>query len=159
MSRVLVVEDDAGIRSLMTMLLSGAGFDVETASNGREGLERVSAERDRPFAAIVLDLQMPVMDGRTFYRRLRQSNLTTPVLVLSANGAETACRELEADDALAKPFDTDTLLERVGRLIGRASGQGSSSVSTGGQPGGPARLHPGASRNEPASREGQDQRQ
>jgi CheY-like chemotaxis protein len=64
----------------------------------------------------VLDLQMPVMDGRSFYTALRQLPSDVPVLLLSAYGSRAAQRELGADDALDKPFDPVILIERLRRL-------------------------------------------
>src|SRR5262245_48734363 len=86
--RILVVDDDPGIRSLLGMTLAAEEWDVHMAGNGEQALEVVRSTH--PFDLIVLDLQMPVMDGRTFYRRMRELPCDSPVLLLSAYGAASA---------------------------------------------------------------------
>jgi CheY-like chemotaxis protein len=66
---------------------------------------------------VILDLQMPVMDGRTFYRTFKQQGYRAPVVILSAYNAEGARLELGADAALDKPFDPDTLSATVHELL------------------------------------------
>ena len=90
-------------------LVSG-GFDVVLASDGIQALEKLDGQ---DFEVIVLDLQMPRMDGRTFYRELRVRNFHTPVIILSAFGAERARAELAAERAISKPFDPSLLIEAV----------------------------------------------
>lgn len=111
---VLVVDDDAALVRLLRLTLRQGGFDVATAANGSEGLERLSAQKPD---VIVLDLEMPVMDGRAFFRELRSRGVETPVLILSARGARQARRELGANAALEKPFDTEDLVDSVRQLI------------------------------------------
>jgi DNA-binding response OmpR family regulator len=65
----------------------------------------------------VLDMQMPVMDGRTFFRELRSHGDLTPVIVVSAAGARSAQRELHAEAALAKPFNLNDLVNQVSALV------------------------------------------
>ena len=67
---------------------------------------------------VILDLQMPVMDGRTFYREFRQKGFRSPVVILSAYNAEGARQELGAEAALNKPFDPDRIGEVVRSLVG-----------------------------------------
>jgi len=111
---VLVIDDDASMTRLMAMSLRMQGFTVKTASNGAEGLEQIAREKPD---AIVLDIAMPVMDGRTFYRELRARGDATPVLVVSAFGARTASLELKAQGFMPKPFHPDELGEKVQHLI------------------------------------------
>lgn len=92
-----------------------SGFRVMTAAHGVEGLEQVAIEEPH---VIVLDLQMPVMDGRTFFQQLRARGVEAPVVILSAFGAEAAQLELGAQASLNKPFDPDTLVDLV-RMIAR----------------------------------------
>ena len=113
MAEVLVVDDDAEIAVLLQAVLEDEGFHVTLARNGEVALSRV---REMRFNVIVLDLSMPVMDGRTFYRELRALPDPTPVLLLSAHDPVSAQSELGADDALAKPFDMDELTHHVHRL-------------------------------------------
>ena len=111
---VLVIDDDASMARMMAMSLRMEGFRVATAANGLEGLAQI--EREKP-DAIVLDIAMPVMDGRTFYRELRSRGVETPVLVVSAYGARNAAMELQAQGFMPKPFHPDELSEKVRRLI------------------------------------------
>ena len=111
---VLVIDDDASMARMMAMTLRMQGFTVKTASNGVEGLDQI--EREKP-DAIVLDIAMPVMDGRTFYRELRARGDATPVLVVSAYGARSASLELQAQGFMPKPFHPDELGEKVQRII------------------------------------------
>ncbi len=117
MASVLVVEDEPALRRMLSFTLKDGGFDVRTAWNGVEGLEQVSA---RTPDVIVLDLEMPVMDGRTFYRELRKRGLDTPVCILSAYGARQAQRELRAEAAVQKPFSPDALIEKLRQLVDAA---------------------------------------
>jgi DNA-binding response OmpR family regulator len=111
---VLVVEDEPALRRMLTFTLRDAGFDVRTAANGRAGLE--DAEVRTP-DVVVLDLEMPVMDGRTFFRVFRERGYHAPVLILSAYGARRAARELHAEAAVQKPFRADDLIEKLERLV------------------------------------------
>jgi CheY-like chemotaxis protein len=108
---ILVVDDDIGIRSLLGMALASERANVRMAMNGADALEVI--RNSEPFDLIVLDLTMPVMDGRTFYRELRAMPCDTPVLLLSAFGAGAARRELGAEGAMSKPFDPFMLVERL----------------------------------------------
>jgi DNA-binding response OmpR family regulator len=113
-SRVLLVDDDPALLRMLALIFRTEGFDVLTARNGVEALDVIVAQ---PVDAIVLDLQMPVMDGREFYREVRTRGLEIPVVILSAYGAEEARRELGAPAAVTKPFDTDLLVNEVRRLL------------------------------------------
>jgi two-component system, OmpR family, response regulator MprA len=112
-SKVLVLDDDNALLRLLRLTLTSEGFEVITASNGLEGLEKVDQE---PPDVILLDLEMPVMDGRTFFRELRKQGNNTPVLILSAYGARDAQRELHANGSLEKPFEADVLMNELKQL-------------------------------------------
>lgn len=113
---MLVVDDDSGIRSLIGMTLASEGVDVRTAQNGAVALEIVTAGVG--FDLIILDLNMPVMDGRTLYRELREMYDETPVLLLSAHGAMRARLELGAHYAMDKPFEPAELVRHVAEIVG-----------------------------------------
>jgi DNA-binding response OmpR family regulator len=113
---VLVVDDDPGVLQLVAIALSSDGFKVTKATNGEEALKQAAETTPD---AIVLDLEMPVMDGRACYRALRERGLTAPVLILSAHGARKARSELGAEDAVEKPFDPQVLSDRVRSLTNR----------------------------------------
>jgi len=113
--KVLVLDDDEALLRLLRLTLVSEGFDVVTATNGQDGLEK--AQKEDP-DVILLDLEMPIMDGRTFFRMLRSQGDKTPVLILSAYGAKAAQRELEAEASLDKPFDSDELMRELRLLAG-----------------------------------------
>ena len=116
--QILVVDDDPGVRRLVAATLTSEGWKVRTAANGHLALEEI---REHPFDAIILDLQMPVMDGPSFYRALRDLPSDIPVLLLSAfDGGKSIQRELGANDALAKPFDPAVLVRRLQKLTAAA---------------------------------------
>ena len=108
--RVLVIDDDAALLRIIRLWLSTAGLDVTTAEGGMSALDTL--DRDG-FDVVVLDLQMPDMDGRSFYREMNSRGYSLPVIILSAYGAEQARRELGAAAAMPKPFDPDRLVETV----------------------------------------------
>ena len=112
--RVLVVDDDVSLSRLVRAILRTADYEVAQAYNGIEGLE--IADREHP-DVIVLDLQMPQLDGRGFFKELRARGDHTPVLVSSSFGARTAQRELGAEGSIEKPFDPDALVDAVARLF------------------------------------------
>lgn len=111
---VLIVDDDPAISKMMRLNLVSEGFGVRTAIHGADGLTSV-AEHEPD--VIVLDLQMPVMDGRTFFRELRARGCDIPVIVLSAYGADSARLELGAEASMGKPFDPMDLVTTIRRVI------------------------------------------
>jgi DNA-binding response OmpR family regulator len=113
-ARILVVDDDVNLTRLLRAILRTSGFDVVTCGDSTEGL--LIAESDQ-FNLIILDLRMPVMDGRTFYKELRQRGVKTPVVIASAYGARAAQAELGAQAAIEKPFDPDRLIDTVTRIL------------------------------------------
>jgi CheY-like chemotaxis protein len=117
MSTVLVADDDPGVRQLTSLVLSLDGNSVCTASDGLEALEILTHES---VDLVILDLQMPRMDGREAIQEARRVGYLGPVLILSAFGAKAAAEELYADDAVEKPFDPDDLLSHVHRLLQQA---------------------------------------
>ena len=114
MTHVLVVDDDPIVRRLVRVTLADAGYDVDVASDGEEALKMAC---DAPPDAIVLDLEMPRLDGRAAFHEMRERGVQSPVLILSSNGAQSAQRELCAEESLDKPFDPLELLRRVDRLL------------------------------------------
>jgi CheY-like chemotaxis protein len=120
--RVLVVDDDVGVRTLIQMLLTLEGIEVYTASNGAEAWAAIQSHSPSFFSLVVLDLQMPVMDGRVFGRIALEQEFRVPILLLSAYGAREAQQEIGAAYAMGKPFDPAILVEVVQRLtLGTAS--------------------------------------
>ena len=129
--RVLVVEDEPDLLSVLAQALREAGYAVDTAADGEDGLFK--AEGDQ-YDAVVLDLMLPRMDGWTVLRKLRQS-WGVPVLVLTARDAlPDRVRGLDAgaDDYLTKPFELAELLARLRALIRRSAGKASPVIDLGG---------------------------
>ena len=122
MTTVLIVDDESGVRDLLSDALRFAGYDTEVASHGREALELWRLKR---IDLCVVDINMPTMDGFEFLEIVRKSDLTTPVLLLSARDAsEDIARGLRygADDYVRKPFSVEELLLRVGAILRRTQG-------------------------------------
>ena len=115
--KILVVEDDAATVEFIAKGLTEAGFVVDRADNGRDGLFHAT---DGSYDAIILDRMLPGMDGMAVLGALRAANIATPVIILSALGAVDARVEgltSGADDYLAKPFAFAELLARLRLLI------------------------------------------
>ncbi len=113
-ARILVVDDDVNLTRLLRAILRTSGFDVTTCGDSTEALSVAEAN---DFDLIILDLRMPVMDGRTYYRELRGRGVNTPVVIASAYGARAAQAELGAQAAIEKPFDPDRLVETVNTIL------------------------------------------
>jgi two-component system OmpR family response regulator len=119
MTKVLLIEDDDETAAEIAAELVHRGFDVERAATGTEGLDK--ARSCRPDVMIV-DRLLPEVDGLTIVDALRQEQVRTPVLILSAIGAvDDRVRGLRigGDDYLTKPFTIDELLARIGVLLRR----------------------------------------
>ncbi|MBS1791800.1 MAG: response regulator transcription factor [Acidobacteria bacterium] len=119
--RILLVEDEPGLVLTLTDRLTSEGYQVESARDGETGLERASNEA---FDAIILDVMLPRKNGFDVCRDLRQRNVTTPVLMLTARGQvvdKVVGLKLGADDYLTKPFEMMELLARVEALLRRAA--------------------------------------
>lgn len=118
--RVLVVDDDPSLVAFVTALLENEGYVVQTARNGEEALNQAT---ESPPDLILLDLRMPVMDGWTCCRSLKQGwkTLKIPVILMSADREGAAvCADLGAEEFLRKPFEAADLLSCVGRYAGSA---------------------------------------
>jgi DNA-binding response OmpR family regulator len=119
MQRVLVIDDDPAVTSLLKRGLSYEGFAVETAGSGAEGL---AIARERPSDLVILDVMMPGMGGFEVLQRLRAADEHLPVLMLTARDApadQVQGLESGADDYVVKPFTFEVLLARVHALLRR----------------------------------------
>jgi two-component system alkaline phosphatase synthesis response regulator PhoP len=117
--RILLVEDEPGLVLTVSDLLTGEGYEVESARDGESGLALAAAGG---FDVVILDLMLPRKGGLEVCRELRQRGIDTPVLMLTARGEvidRVVGLKLGADDYLTKPFDPAELLARVEALLRR----------------------------------------
>ncbi|MDM8520778.1 response regulator [Anaerolineales bacterium HSG6] len=117
--KVLVIDDIAHIRRLVTRMLEQAGFTVIEAANGLEGLKRV--EEQSP-DIITCDVSMPVMDGHEFLREVKRNSKTQqiPVIIITAIGEQvkkSSNTHQRADAYLTKPFSANRLIEVINKLL------------------------------------------
>ncbi len=129
--RVLVVEDDRRIASDVQHTLEHAGYLVEVVGDGEEAWFRGDTE---DYAAIILDLGLPRMDGLAMLKRWRANGRNTPVLVLTARSSwaeRVDGIDAGADDYLPKPFRMEELVARLRAIIRRSTGHGSSVITAG----------------------------
>ncbi|MBN9392841.1 MAG: response regulator transcription factor [Chloroflexi bacterium] len=125
MQRILVIDDDPAITSLLKRGLSYEGFSVDVAANGEAGL---AFGRQFPPDLVILDIMMPGLDGYEVLRRLRAADSRLPVIFLTARDAtsdQILGLESGADDYITKPFTFDVLLARVHALLRRNQPEGS----------------------------------
>ena len=111
--RILLVEDDPHIREMISDQIEMLGFDLATISDGAQGLERALGES---FALVLLDVNLPSLGGLEVCRRLKERKPETPVIILSARGAEldkVLGLQLGADDYVVKPFGVQELAARI----------------------------------------------
>lgn len=117
--RILVVEDDKKIASFISKGLKEAGFAVDVAEDGVDGLHMGLSE---PYDAAVVDIMLPELDGLSLIERLRAKKILTPVIILSARrSVDDRIKGLQSggDDYLTKPFSFSELLARIQALIRR----------------------------------------
>lgn len=105
---------------MVEMVLDSEGFEVVVASDGQHAMSLIAQDG----FDLVVDLQMPVMDGRSFYRQLRHAGHRMPVILLSAYQAGAAADELGAEAGMSKPFDIDDLIDLVNDLLASAGTSG-----------------------------------
>jgi two-component system response regulator PhoP len=129
--RILVVEDEQNLRGQLQSRLGKAGYAVDVAADGEEGLYLA---REYPFDAAVIDLGLPRLSGIELIRQLREQGSKLPILILTARSRwQEKVEGLEAggDDYLAKPFHIEELQARLRALIRRSTGAADSIISTG----------------------------
>ena len=121
--RILLVEDDEQTAQAVSAALTAAGYVVDHEADGEEAWFKGDTE---PYAAIVLDLGLPGMDGLSVLRKWRQTGQTFPVLILTARGdwnERVEGIDAGADDYLPKPFQMQELIARLRAIVRRSAGQ------------------------------------
>ncbi|MEU0602047.1 response regulator transcription factor [Streptomyces sp. NPDC006393] len=121
LQRILIVDDEPAVREALQRSLAFEGYDTEVAVDGADALEKAGAYGPD---LVVLDIQMPRMDGLTAARRIRGAGDTTPILMLTARdtvGDRVTGLDAGADDYLVKPFELDELFARIRALLRRSS--------------------------------------
>ena len=120
--RILLVEDDLKIASFIVKGLKAAGYAMDHAKDGEEGLRLALAES---YDTAIVDIMLPRLDGLTLIQRIRKEKVNTPIIILSAKGSiDERVKGLQTggDDYLTKPFSFSELLARVQAMIRRAGG-------------------------------------
>ena len=121
--KLLVIEDEAKIASLLKKGLQEQGFQVDISGDGEDGLERATTT---PYDAIVIDIMLPKRDGLSVLKTLRLRKVTAPVMIITARGDVNERVEglnLGADDYMAKPFSMDEVVARIRALVRRVTGE------------------------------------
>ncbi|RII13895.1 Response regulator MprA [Streptomyces sp. YIM 130001] len=119
--RILIVDDEPAVREALQRSLAFEGYGTAVAEDGFEALEKFASYQPD---LLILDIQMPRMDGLTAARRLRATGSTTPILMLTARdtvGDRVTGLDAGADDYLVKPFELDELFARIRALLRRSS--------------------------------------
>ncbi len=118
--RILVVEDEVSIATLLQYNLNQAGYDVITANDGQDGLNKAISEKPD---LILLDLMLPKLDGMEVCKELRMKKMNTPIIMLTAKDEEfdkVLGLELGADDYMTKPFSPREVMARVKAVLRRS---------------------------------------
>ena len=121
--KLLVIEDETKIASLLKKGLQEQGFEVDISADGEDGLERATTT---PYDAIVIDIMLPKRDGLSVLKTLRTRKVTAPVMIITARGDVNERVEglnLGADDYMAKPFSMDEVVARIRALVRRVTGE------------------------------------
>lgn len=115
---VLVVDDEECLLSTVSLALKIAGYEVETAKNGKVALDKINEaqKKDNPFDLILTDILMPDMDGIRLMEKLNHKNMGIPVFVISGHGDKNTLMELlrrGCEDFIYKPFQPESLVQRI----------------------------------------------
>ncbi len=120
MTKILVVDDETAIATLLQYNLQQNGYEVTVASDGLSAYQKA---KEQQFNAILLDLMLPEMDGMTVLKQLRQDKVSTPIILVTAKGDEfdrVLGLELGADDYITKPFSPREVVARLKAVLRRS---------------------------------------
>ena len=110
LKRILIIDDEESFRHMLSVILKREGFDVETASDGEEGLQKVMIN---PYNQVLCDIRMPRMDGLEFIKEVQKARIETTLIMMSAYGTVDTALEamkLGAYDYISKPFKPDEIV-------------------------------------------------
>ncbi len=117
MKRALTIDDSITVRNLVKMTLEGLGFQVDEASNGKEGLEKAKSNK---YDLVICDINMPIMNGLEFLREFKKTNRLTPVLMLTTEteaAKKQMAKQYGATGWIVKPFNPNDLVKVVKRVV------------------------------------------
>jgi len=117
LNKILVVDDEESIRIMLQRVLSGKKYEIQEACNGLDALKKITKEK---YSVILLDLKMPEMNGMQMINRMKEMDINTPIIMMSAYGTipeAVEAMKLGAVDYLVKPFDLDELKITLNRII------------------------------------------
>ena len=117
--KILVVDDDANICELLRLYLTKEGYQVTTAGDGEEGLEKFNQIKPD---MVLLDVMMPEMDGFTLGKKIRELDVTVPFVYITAKSMKDDMKlgyEIGADDYIVKPFDSELLIFKIKAILSR----------------------------------------
>ncbi len=121
MKKILIIDDDATLRETLAAALTAEGYSTAQAADGRDGLLKASKG---PFDLVVMDLVMPMLGGLEVCRKLRESGVDTPIIMLTGQKKQELDKvlglELGADDYMIKPFGTNEFVARVHAILRRS---------------------------------------
>lgn len=120
--RVLIVDDDEAVRTTLYKVMKSNGIETDMASNGQEALDKVAQNK---YDLMLLDVNMPGVDGFEVVQRVREKNIQTPIMIISARTEDYDTLyglDIGADDYLTKPFNPITLGAKVKAMIRRSRG-------------------------------------
>lgn len=129
--RVLIVEDDSRLLTQLDQFLQKSGYSVDLADDGAKALFLL---QEHPYDLAIIDIGLPVMDGFEVIQRARKSDISCPILILTARDRwqeKVEGLDAGADDYLTKPFHNEELLARVKALIRRSAGQAHPTIERG----------------------------
>jgi len=123
---ILLVDDDPDVRSVLCEILKLEGYDVVSASDGRQGLRML---QENPVSLVITDVLMPELDGLEVIRTIRKVNPMVPIIAMSGGGKRDLdflieAKEFGATKVVNKPFEIDELVELVKNVLGSTSSDG-----------------------------------